>query len=295
MRLPRPQSAPQALRLVAAVVTVAIVLALGALGSSAPATPAYDHYVALGDSFTAAPFVPLTDFARGCFRSSSNYPHLITDALRIGDLQDRSCTGARTLDLPGRQLTSRGYLVPPQLSALSRRTDLVTVGLGANDDRLYARIATTCRRTPGVCRLHDERALLGAIVDRVGPALDVALAEIRELAPKARVLLVGYPKLLPQRGDCPRLPRMRPQDRATFRSTNRGLVEQMRAAAKRADVEFVDFYAASIGHDICSRHPWVQGRVGNSRRAAALHPLPTGQEVLARMIEDVLEKAPTKP
>lgn len=294
MRLPRPQNAPQALRLVAAVVTVAVVLVLGAVSSPQAPRPAYEHYVALGDSFTAAPFVPLTDFARGCFRSSNNYPHLLTDALRIDDLQDRSCTGARTRDLLARQRTSRGYLVPQQLTALSRRTDLVTIGLGANNDRLYARIATTCRRTPGVCRLHDERALLGSIVDQVGPALDDALAEVRERAPKARVLLVGYPKLLPQRGDCARLPRMRPQDRATFRATNRGLVEQMRDAAKRADVEFVDFYAASIGHDICSRHPWVQGRVGSSRRAAALHPLPVGQVALARMIEDVLEKAPPK-
>jgi lysophospholipase L1-like esterase len=108
------------------------------------------------------------------------------------------------------------------------------------------------------------------------------------------VLLVGYPKLVPQRGDCARLPRMRPQDRATFRATNQALVEQMRDAAKRADVEFVDFYAASIGHDICSRNPWVQGRVGSSRRAAALHPLPVGQVALARMIEDVLEKPPPK-
>lgn len=292
MRLPRPPTPPQALRLVAATLTVAIALVLGAVGSSGPRRPAYANYVALGDSFTAAPFVPLTDFARGCFRSRNNYPHLVAVALHIDDLKDRSCTGAQTHDLLTRQRTSRGHLVAPQLGALSRRTDLVTVGLGANDGRIYARVATTCRRTPGVCRLHDEGALLARLVDRVGPALVTSLREIRERAPRARVLLVSYPQLLPQHGDCSRLPRMRPQDRATFRTTMHGLVAQMRAAAEESDVELVDFYSASAGHDICSRNPWVQGRVGDSRRAAALHPLPAGQAALARMIEGVLRTFP---
>ena len=31
----------------------------------------------MGDSFTAAPFVPLTDVAYGCYRSSNNYPSLL--------------------------------------------------------------------------------------------------------------------------------------------------------------------------------------------------------------------------
>ncbi len=106
------------------------------------------------------------------------------------------------------------------------------------------------------------------------------------------MLLVGYPKLLPSRGDCARLPRMRPQDRATFREMNLRLRYAMRDSAAEAGVEFVDFYETSIGHDVCSRHPWVQGRVGSSRRGAALHPLPSGQAALARMIEGVLRREP---
>ena len=55
----------------------------------------------MGDSYTAAPFVPLTDIADGCFRSSNNYPHLLAADLHIEDLRDRSCSGASTSDLPG--------------------------------------------------------------------------------------------------------------------------------------------------------------------------------------------------
>ena len=181
--------------------------------------------------------------------------------------------------------------VPPQLDALSERTDLVTVGIGANNHRLYARMATVCRRSTQICRLHDRRELLGEIVDQVRPALVPALELVRERAPNARVLLVGYPQLLPPRGGCARLPRMRGQDRATFRDISLRLRYGMRDAAREAGVEFVDFYAVSAGHDICSRHPWVQGRVGN-RQGAGMHPLAAGQAALARTIEQILRREP---
>ena len=272
--------------------TVVVVVLLGSIGTSDSARPTYRHYVAMGDSYTAAPFVPLTDVAYGCFRSSNNYPKLVAEALRIDDLKDRSCTGAQTADLPGRQRTVRGMSVPPQFDALSRATDLVTVGIGANNDHLYARLATVCRRTQKICPLYDERATLGRIVDRVSPTVADTLEQIKKRSPNARVLLISYPKLLPQRGDCELLPRMRPRDRATFRTINLRLRLQMRTAAQEAGVEFVDFYRASIGHDICSRHPWIQGRTGNGRQGAALHPLPAGQAALARLVEATLRREP---
>lgn len=293
MRL--PHTPEQALRLVAAVLTVVLVLLLGGLGTKPPEGPTYHHYVAMGDSFSAAPFVPLNDVAYGCNRSSNNYPHLVARALHIDDLEDRSCTGAQTVDLYGRrQLTADGQSVPPQFTALSGDTDLVTIGIGANNGRLYARMATVCRKMTKICPLYDERASLRATVDQLGPELVYTLGQVKERAPKARVLLIGYPKLLPQHGDCRRLPRMRPQDRATFRAMNLRLRYEMRDSAKEAGVEFVDFYRVSIGHDVCARHPWVQGRVGSSHRGAALHPLPSGQAALARLVERTLETQPPK-
>ena len=199
MRL-APQTPQQALRLVAAVLTVVVVLLLGSSRPAAQPRPTYEHYVSLGDSYTAAPFVPLTDVAHGCYRSSNNYPHLVAETLRIDDLQDRSCSGAQTRDLTGRQLTVLRMRVPPQFDALSRSTDLVTVGIGANNNRLYARIATVCRRSTHGCPLYDQRARLGSYVDELRPALGATLADVKRLAPHARVLLIGYPKLFPATG-----------------------------------------------------------------------------------------------
>jgi lysophospholipase L1-like esterase len=291
LNLHLPWTKRQALRIAAALTTVVIVILLGSVGTSERSRPAYHHYVALGDSFTSAPFVPVTDIARGCYRSSNNYPNRVASLLRIEDLEDRSCSGAGTAELVSRQTTRGGMSVPPQLNALTERTDLVTVGIGVNNNHLYARMATVCRRSPRVCRLHDKRHLLGSMVDEVRPALVPALRLIQERAPNARVLLVGYPKMLPSRGGCARLPRMRGQDRATFRDINRRLHYAMRDAAREADVEYVDFYAISAGHDICSRNPWVQGRLG-SRQGAGMHPLATGQAAMARTIEQALRVEP---
>jgi lysophospholipase L1-like esterase len=290
LRLTLPHTPERALRVVAAVLAVVLILLLGGLSAKRPEGPTYFHYVAMGDSFTAEPFVPIYDVAYGCNRSSNNYPHLVARALHIDDLQDRSCTGAQTVDLYGRrQRTADGQSVAAQFTALSADTDLVTVGIGANNGRLYARMATTCRKMTTICPLYDERDSLRATVDALGNELVSTLDQVKERAPAARVLLIGYPKLLPQTGNCQRLPRMRPQDRATFRSINLHLRYEMRDSAKEAGVEFVDFYKASIGHDVCARHPWVQGRVGSRHHAAALHPLPSGQAALARLVEHTLE------
>jgi lysophospholipase L1-like esterase len=294
LNLPLPRTPQQALRLVAALLVVVVVLLLGNVGAGGPARPAYHHYVAMGDSYTAAPFVPLTGIAHGCYRSSNNYPHLLATSLHIDDLKDRSCTGAQTKDLTGRQVTARGMTVAPQFDALSADTDLVTLGIGANNHHLYAQMATVCRRSLRICPLYDKRAALGRIVDDLRPTLVATLEQVHERAPHARILLVSYPKLLPPTGDCPKLPRFRPQDRSTFRDINLRLRNQMREAAKDAKVEFVDFYAASFRHNVCARHPWVQGRTGSSRHGAALHPLPAGQEALARLIEQTLRTPPPK-
>ena len=77
---------------------------------------------------------------------------------------------------------------------------------------------------------------------------------------------------------------MREQDREAFRVANRRLNDEMEAAAEEVDVEFVDVYAASHGHDVCSHEPWVQGRVGSRRVGAALHPLARGQQAVAEMV-----------
>ena len=73
-------------------------------------------YLALGDSFTAA---PLTDQHGGssaaCLRSSQDYPALVAAALRPSFFVNVSCFGASTADMSQAQRATS----PPQLNALS--------------------------------------------------------------------------------------------------------------------------------------------------------------------------------
>ena len=258
--------------------------------------PAFEEYVALGDSFTAAPFVPTTDVANGCFRSDGNYPSLVAARIDVGRLVDVSCSGADTGDLTSRQATVREATVPPQLSALSPRTDLVTLGIGGNDFSLFTTLVHTCtglrstdpQGSPCTDRLAAQGVALDQRLDRVGERVAAAVEEIRARSPQARVLLVGYPRIAPADGTCPqRLPFAAGDYELAIRVT-RGLDRALRDAARSTGAEFVEMYAPSRGHSACSDQPWVNGQGTDRDAALAYHPLPAGQEAVADAVVEEL-------
>ncbi len=114
-----------------------------ASASSTPRASRGESYVALGDSYTAAPLVASTDTAGGCLQSEGNYPHLVARELGY-DLRDVSCAGATSASMIGVQRLPDGSVRPPQFDALGRGTDLVTIGIGGNDVGLLTTLAGTC-------------------------------------------------------------------------------------------------------------------------------------------------------
>lgn len=97
--------------------------------------PQPEPYVALGDSYTSGPKIPRqSGTPAGCDRSDHNYPAVVARQLGVtaADFRDVSCSGATITDLTAAQKTSNGTN-PAQLSALSTRTRLVTLGIGGND------------------------------------------------------------------------------------------------------------------------------------------------------------------
>jgi lysophospholipase L1-like esterase len=249
--------------------------------TAAAEAAAAGRYVALGDSFTAAPLVPTTSFAGGCFRSDGNYPALVAERLDVDRLVDVSCSGATTLDLTGRQRSLTGAPHPPQLRALTRGTDLVTLGIGGNDFGLFATLVDGCTAArPARGAGCADRLDLVPVTKRVGARVEAVLAEVRRRAPAARVLLVGYPRLVPAQGGCPALP-FSARDADYAARVGRALNEALASAARRAGVAFVDVYAASRDHDICAEEPWVNGARTRQGVALAFHPLAAGMEAVA--------------
>jgi lysophospholipase L1-like esterase len=268
----------------------------GAQPSAAPraAAPRYASYVALGDSYTAAPLVPTTDVANGCFRSDHNYPNLVAQRLHVQDFTDVSCSGAATGDLTGRQHTYQEATVPPQLAAVGEGTDLVTIGIGGNDFDLFGTLVGTCTRLRArdpagapCARALSEGDGVAATTGRISDRVTRALREVRRRAPRATVVLVGYLRLVPDRGRCPQVP-LATGDYAFARRVSRDLADALGRAARRAGVRYVDGYALSAGHDACSAHPWVNGGTTRRHRALAFHPFAAGERALARAVVDAL-------
>ena len=188
------------MRRLAIVLVVATLAVAGAVPASG-AAPAVPTYVALGDSYTAGPFVPnqLLD-QLGCLRSDHNYPHLVAQA-KGWALRDPSCSGAVTDDLSSPQ-PILGGVNPPQLDALAPGPAVVSLQMGGNDigfTEILVRCATLLPfGTP--CRdLYTQGGTdqLAARVAATAPKVGAALAEIHRRAPGARLLVLGYPAILP--------------------------------------------------------------------------------------------------
>ncbi|MCW2807318.1 MAG: Lipase 2 precursor [Marmoricola sp.] len=256
-------------------------------GRARSATPSPLRYVALGDSFTSAPLVPVTDVAHGCFRSSSNYPSLVADRLGA-ELDDRSCGGAELADLDRSQFPD----VPAQLTALTADTDLVTIGIGGNDGGVFQQLTSRCpdlRSTDpsgAPCRTALTSGgddVLVTTLARTGRRLATALAQVRARAPQARVLVVGYPQIVAAGSPCPELPLAR-GDYAWAANVNMALNTALRSAAAASGSTYVDVFSLSRGHDICSDDPWINGSVTDQKRAAAYHPFAVEQVAVADLV-----------
>ncbi|WP_244930485.1 SGNH/GDSL hydrolase family protein [Nocardioides sp. W7] len=241
-------------------------------------------YVALGDSYTAAPLITDETAVDGCLRSSTNYPALVAAELGY-DLTDVSCSGATTENLSTPQPTTTGE-APPQLDALGPDTALVTIGMGGNDGGVFSRLIS-CASGGSPCRDRlgsQGRADLESAVDELGPNLTTALAAVREQAPAAEVVVVGYPQIIAPDADCPdRLP-VAAGDRPYLAGLNERIHTVQQRAARAAKASYVDLYDASAGHDVCADDPWVNGVETIPGVGLTLHPLAAGQVAAAELV-----------
>ncbi|MFI8347805.1 SGNH/GDSL hydrolase family protein [Streptomyces sp. NPDC085596] len=252
------------------------------------------EYVALGDSYTSGPLIPRQVDAN-CARSDRNYPSLVAAGRRVGTFKDVSCSGATTAEMWRAQGTNG-----PQLDAVNRGTDLVTVQIGGNDVGFGSIIATCARLGTGdptgnPCERsyraagYDE---LAVAVARTAPKVDRVLRAVRARAPHARVLLVGYPDLLPDDGSgCfPSVPFAR-GDFPYLRDTGKRVNLMLRLVAAWNRVEYVDTYGPTVGHDMCKApaERWIEP-LQPASPAAPAHPNERGEAAMATAVLDRLDR-----
>ncbi|GAA2781500.1 SGNH/GDSL hydrolase family protein [Streptomyces rameus] len=251
-------------------------------------------YAALGDSYTSGPGIP-TQVDAACGRSDHNYPSLVAAQRGTASLTDVSCGGATTAEMWRAQGAH-----PPQLDALNRHTDLVTLQIGGNDVG-FGTIIGTCARLAAQdpegnpCQRsyqasgHDQLIL---DIARTAPKVDRVLRAVRARAPHARVLVVGYPDLLPDDGSgCfPQVPFAR-RDFPYLRDTEKRLNLMLRLVAAVNRAEYVDTYGPTAGHDMCQAPAdrWIEP-LQPASPAAPAHPNATGEAAMAQAVRARLER-----
>src|SRR5207244_9230311 len=138
------------------------------------------------------------------------------------------------------------------------------------------------------CRHHYTRHgdELGERIDATAPKVAAVRAGIRERAPAARIVVVGYPVILPAAGPgCWPVMPVAVGDVAWLRGMEGRLNAMLAEEAAGAGATFVDTYTSSVGHDVC-RLPgwkWVEGFVPTAP-ASAVHPNALGMANTARQV-----------
>lgn len=284
-------------RLATLVLVAAAVLA--GCRSEPPAVPPdpveTGRYVALGDSYVSGPLIDVQDpEVPGCFRSDHNYPSLVAEELGETSFVDVSCGGETTDMMKDGRTLDDGTGLGPQLDAVTARTRLVTVGIGANDGEATAGLFTYCL-LPATAKDKDCRTFVDDYMPKVYPAsrddVVATLRRIRKAAPKARIVLTGYLRIAPEQGTCTALPLSDVRRDAT-RTWEKGINAMLREAAATADVTFVDVQDVSRGHDACAgKEAWVNG-VENSPSGdgAFLHPTAEGERQVARLVVEAVRR-----
>ena len=281
---------------------------------AAAAVPAGLNYVALGDSYSAGfgvlPLVPDTEIYPGCFQAAHNYPHQVAAALGL-TLIDRTCSGAvtanvRTTSSPVGQVPMPPLgpppvdpipTLPPQAASLNADTDIVTISIGGNDLD-FATVSSLCMRPDSVseapfgfpflaqCKLAYQPdpnfpnvdSLLGILNNTVAPALDLTFANIRALAPNAKVFVVGYPAIAPDAAHAPTGCYLNPTtdfpnppfvnqntvpysavDTHYLQHIENELDKVIQAKAGDHDFTYIDTWEGSADHTLCATEPYILG------------------------------------
>ncbi|MEU4847566.1 SGNH/GDSL hydrolase family protein [Streptomyces gilvosporeus] len=253
-------------------------------------------YVSLGDSYAAGAGIPASS-AGLCLRSDHNYGHLVAAALASSSYVDTTCAGAKVGALTTPQKDVGIVVNGPQLDAVTPDTSLITLTIGGDNlgtsDIGFGDLAVVCSALSltnpfgAPCRNHYGDTLSNRM-DSATTELSAALQKLHAKAPKARVLILGYPSVLPEDpkkcfGKMP----VTTGDLAFLHSVLGELNTKIAKTATAAGATYVDTLTPTKGHDSCSSDPWIEGLLPGSP-TLPLHPNATGERVMSDAVLNAL-------
>lgn len=256
-------------------------------------------YVALGDSYAAGSGIPAQS-AGLCFRSDHNYPSLVARQLNPATTRDVTCGAAKVKHMTEPQgYPVVGQVNAAQFEALRADTGLVTLTIGGNDlgagDLGMAELVVKCVALAATnpvgspCR-KSYGSTLDDRINTTGPRIADTLQEIHRRSPQAKILVTGYPAVLPENEwDCLFVQPVTVHDAAYLRDTLKKLNSTIAEQARANGATYVDVYTPTVGHDICQERSerWVEGIIP-SQPTMPVHPNARGEQAMA---EAVIEAA----
>jgi lysophospholipase L1-like esterase len=279
-------------RACAASLFCALVTACGVPAS--PATPPL-AYVALGDSVAAEPGVPDPAPPPGCQKSTNNYPSVLARRLKPVTVTDVTCSGATSADITSRAQLTPGGTVAPQIDAVKADTTLITVTIGGNDVGLAADAAQCEAASIDSPPCMNKFVING--VDTISTAIGAQLPvwaqmidDLRTKAPRARIVLVGYPMFIRPGGCFPEQPIL-PKDADYFQSKVDELDDHEHQLAADKKVGFFDTRPLSAAHDMCAgpSDRYVEGFM-TANPAQPLHPNGMGAAAIGNGLADYIDE-----
>lgn len=274
------------------------------------ATP--DTYAALGDSFQSGEgayhYEPATDVdANRCHRSTVSYPYLIAGQPSVpGTLRDAACSGALIHNLQdGQNNEARQY------DALTARDALVTVGIGGNDLD-FSGIISACVAGPQLsgdffsltqtCHGRFEKKVVDGIARLRAANPDTGLSPlqtvyntIRLRAPRARIVVLGYPHFFKPSGNFFGCQAVYRSDEQWIDSKIDQFDEAIRAEALSLGAEFSNDSGEFDGHELCGDgKEYLNGIVRDLSKLPpvaneSFHPNADGHQQIARILLDHLQ------
>ncbi|MEO6092274.1 MAG: SGNH/GDSL hydrolase family protein [Novosphingobium sp.] len=287
---------------------LALATCVGNPASSKPALRPGARYVAMGSSFASGPGVTTSADTppNRCSRSIDNYAHQLARKRSL-TLVDVSCGGATTANVlqPWDEL-------PAQVDALTPDTALVTITIGGNDvgfiGGLMMGSCSGSAKVNGGAVASMCQAIAARFSGGTKPALPPQFsgpteeswrnletafnriaAEVRQRSPRARLVFVEYPVVVPARKGCATAP-ISVDAAARASDTAVRLARLTAAAARRAGADLIRTSALSRRHDACSTDPWVTGFIPppGATGFAAYHPNLAGMTAIARALDHQL-------
>ena len=250
--------------------SAAVAVSAAGLVTAVSGVPAADaassvRYVALGDSYSSGLGAGSYISSSGsCDRSTNAYPEQWAGANSPASFVSAACAGATTADV-----------ISSQVSALSAGTTLVSITIGGNDAGFSSVMETCVLKSTTTC-LSAVAAARAFATTQLPARLTSTLQAIRQHAPNARIVLLGYPDLydLSKSSTCIGLST---QDRTALNSGADALDSALSEAAQGSqNTVFADVRPQFAGHEICDSGSWLHS-VDILAISSSYHPTASGQ------------------